>query len=85
MSQPDFMDRPPQSDSVTAYDEAHFVTYLRLLDAAADGAAWEEIAGVIFGVDPFAEAEQAKAIYDSHLERARWMARSGYRQIGTRE
>tara|TARA_Y100001968_G_scaffold40513_1_gene30761 strand:- start:241 stop:498 length:258 start_codon:yes stop_codon:yes gene_type:complete len=85
MSQPDFMHRPPQADSVTAYDEAHFVTYLRLLDAAADGAAWEEIARVVFGVDPSAEAEQAKAMYDSHLERARWMARSGYKQIAIRD
>lgn len=85
MSQPDFMDRPPQSDSVTAYDEAHFVTYLRLLDAAADGAGWEEIARVVFDIDPAADAERAKAIYDGHLERARWMARSGYRQIATRD
>tara|TARA_B100002049_G_scaffold94684_1_gene70169 strand:- start:974 stop:1231 length:258 start_codon:yes stop_codon:yes gene_type:complete len=85
MSQPDFMHRPPQADSVTAYDEAHFVTYLRLLDAAADGAAWEEIARVVFGVDPSAEAEQAKAMYDSHLERARWMARSGYKKIAIRD
>ena len=85
MSQPDFMHRPPQADSVTAYDEAHFVTYLRLLDAATDGAAWEEIARVVFGVDPSAEAEQAKAMYDSHLERARWMARSGYKKIAIRD
>ena len=85
MSQSDFMERPPQADSVTAYDEAHFVTYLRLLDAMADGAAWEEIARIVFGVDPFAEAEQAKAMYDSHLERARWMARSGYKKIAIRD
>lgn len=85
MSQPDFMDEPPASDSVTDYDEAHFVTYLRLLDAAVEGADWKEIVHVVFGVDPELEADRAKAIYDSHIERARWMARTGYRQISHRE
>ena len=82
---PDVDDEAPTGNDITPYDEAHFVTYLRLLDAAADGAAWEEIARVVFGVDPSAEAEQAKAMYDSHLERARWMARSGYKQIAIRD
>lgn len=85
MSQPDFMERPPHSDNVTAYDEAHFVTYLRLLDAAADGAGWEEIVHVVFGIDPAVDADRAKAIYDGHIERARWMARSGYKQIVIRD
>ena len=85
MGKADFLDEPPKSEHLTDYDRAHFVTYLRLLDAAADGAAWEEIARVVFGVDPSAEAEQAKAMYDSHLERARWMARSGYKKIAIRD
>lgn len=82
MSIPAFMVRPPNSETVTEYDRLHFVTYLRLLDATAEGANWEEIASLIFGVDPSLEPDRIKAMFDSHLERARWMARSGYRQIG---
>ncbi|HPR08521.1 MAG: DUF2285 domain-containing protein [Sphingobium sp.] len=81
MSQPDFMDRPPQSDSVTAYDEAHFVTYLRLLDAAAEGADWEEVAELVLGIDPVIDSKRARTMYDSHLARANWMARTGYSQV----
>ena len=33
MSAPDFEDQPPQMDRLSAYDERHLVTYLRLLDA----------------------------------------------------
>ena len=33
-----FEDRPPESAQLTAYDERHFATYLRLLDADEEGA-----------------------------------------------
>lgn len=33
MTAPDFEDQPPQTDRLSAYDERHLVTYLRLLDA----------------------------------------------------
>jgi hypothetical protein len=35
---PDVGDEVPWADAITPYDEAHFVTYLRLLDAEAEGA-----------------------------------------------
>ena len=38
MSAPEFADEPPQSDRLSAYDERHLVTYLRLLDAEKDEA-----------------------------------------------
>ena len=78
---PAFEDTPPQSEQVTAYDELHFVTYLRLLDAAAEGADWREVAEPVFGVDPANDPDRARTIHAAHLERARWMARSGYRQL----
>ena len=78
---PAFKDAPPQSDQVTAYDEMHFVTYLRLLDAAAEGADWREVAELVLGVDPADDPDKARTIHAAHLERARWMARSGYRQL----
>jgi hypothetical protein len=31
-------DTPPSADTLTGYDEEHLITYLRLLDADAEGA-----------------------------------------------
>jgi Uncharacterized conserved protein (DUF2285) len=76
-----FETRPPQTLRVNGYDERHFVTYIRMLDATAEGADWKEIVTIIFGIDPNMEPERARIVYDSHLDRALWMARSGYRQL----
>ena len=84
MNTPDFLDSPPASDRVTDYDKAHFVTYLRLLDAAADGADWREVARLVFSIDPATEPQRAKSMHDTHLDRARWMAKSGYTQLLSR-
>ncbi|MDB5575373.1 MAG: hypothetical protein JWR80_549 [Bradyrhizobium sp.] len=81
MTIPAFDDQPPTSDRVSAYDERHFVTYLRLLDAAAEHADWQEAVSIIFGIDPAAEPDRAKAVHDSHLARARWMCEAGYRHL----
>ena len=73
MTKADFLERPPESASITDYDRAHMTLYLRLLDAASDGAAWEEAVSILFGIDPAAEPERARRIHDSHLDRAKWM------------
>ncbi len=85
MSTPAFEDRPPLTEHVNAYDERHLATYLRLLDAAEEGADWHEVVEVVFRIDPERELERAKIIHESHLARARWMSAAGYRQLlGTR-
>jgi predicted secreted protein len=78
---PPLQDEPPAADQVTDYDLGHSTTYLRLLDAQADGADWREAAQIILGLDPSANAERARRIHDSHLARAQWMTRSGYRDL----
>jgi hypothetical protein len=78
---PAFKDRPPESDKLTKYDERHLVTYLRLLDAAKEGADWREAISIIFQLDPERNPTRAKTIYDSHLARARWMTEQGYRHL----
>jgi hypothetical protein len=78
MSKPAFKDSPPLTDRVNAYDEAHLATYLRLLDAAEEGADWREAAKIVFGLDIDADPERAKRMHDSHLARARWMTAEGY-------
>jgi hypothetical protein len=44
---PPVSDRAPTERILTAYDEQHLVTYLRLLDAEEDGANWQEVARIV--------------------------------------
>lgn len=78
---PDVDDEAPSSPDITSYDEAHFVTYLRLLDAHASGADWVEVARIVLHRDPVAEEARTRACWQSHLSRAQWMTRKGYRRI----
>ena len=81
MMTPPFEDRAPADDRITAYDERHFVTYLRILDAADERADWREVASIVFGLDANAEPDRARQVHDSHLSRARWMAEHGYKHL----
>ncbi|ABS65834.1 MULTISPECIES: DNA -binding domain-containing protein [Xanthobacter] len=76
-----FEDTAPTGPELTDYDRAHIRLYARLLDATADGAGWEEIAAVLFGIDAAREPERARHVHDSHLARARWMAAGGYKDL----
>ncbi len=64
---------------MTSYDERHLTTYLRLLDADAEGADWCEVVTLLFGLNPKQEPDRAKIVHESHLARARWMVQAGYR------
>jgi len=75
------LEAPPQTETVTDYDMRHTKTYLRLLDAESDGADWREVAAVVLGLDPGREPERARRIHDSHLAGARWMTRTGSRDL----
>lgn len=81
MTKTTFEDSPPLTDRVNAYDEAHLATYLRLLDAAEEGADWREVVKIVFDLDVATDPERAKRIHDSHLARARWMTENGYRHL----
>ncbi|MER8402556.1 DUF2285 domain-containing protein [Mesorhizobium sp. M1348] len=78
---PPISDEVPWSERVTPYDETHFIIYLRLLDASADGATEEEMSRVVLGIDPEKEPERARNAVRSHLGRARWMTETGYRDL----
>lgn len=81
MKEPRFLDEPPESAVLTDYDRAHMKEYMRVLDAATDGADWREAVALIFGIDPGIDPERARRVHDSHLARARWMTEHGYRQL----
>ena len=78
---PDVANFAPDSHVLTGYDEAHLITYLRLLDAAEDEADWREVARIVLHIDPGTEPERARFAWESHLARARWMVASGYRHL----
>ncbi len=78
---PDVDDEAPTGDALTVYDEQHFVTYLRLLDAKAEGADWKEVAQIVLHRDPVADELRTRRCWQSHLERAQWLSRKGYRKI----
>ena len=78
---PEVADEVPWSERVTPYDEAHFVTYLRLLDASGEGVSEDEIARNVLGIDPVKEPSRAQRAVRSHLRRAQWMTKTGYRDL----
>jgi hypothetical protein len=78
---PDVADIAPSDPQLTSYDEQHFMTYLRLLDADAKGADWREIARVVLHLDPEHEPDRAWRAFQSHLLRAKWMTEHGYRHL----
>ena len=78
---PDVNDEAPTGNHITAYDEQHHVTYLRLLDADAEGANWVEVARIVLHRDPAADVGRTRRCWESHLARARWMTKHGYRRM----
>jgi hypothetical protein len=78
---PDVADEAPVSNQLTGYDEQHLITYLRLLDANAEGADWREVARIVLHIDPEIEPGRAKRAWETHLARAQWMTEHGYRHL----
>lgn len=78
---PPVADTAPYADVLTRYDEEHLVTYLRLLDAEAEGADWQEVALIVLHIDPSQEHARAQRAWESHLARAKWLTEHGYRHL----
>lgn len=78
---PKIADVAPTAPELTPYDEQHALTYMRLLDAEADNADWREVARVVLDLDPIPEPDRARRAFESHLARAKWAARHGYREL----
>jgi Uncharacterized conserved protein (DUF2285) len=78
---PEITEVAPTDSTLTPYDHEHLITYLRMLDADAEGARWEEVARVVLHIDPKREPDRAKRVFESHLARAKWMTEHGYRHL----
>jgi hypothetical protein len=46
---PQVANTAPDEAFLTGYDMAHLITYLRLLDADAEGTDWREVAAIVLG------------------------------------
>ena len=78
---PDVADIAPTDRALTPYDKEHAVTYMRLLDADAEGADWREVARIVLHLDPDLDAARARRSFESHLARAKWMSSEGYKHL----
>ncbi|MER9592984.1 DUF2285 domain-containing protein [Mesorhizobium australicum] len=78
---PDVAETAPTSNVLTGYDELRLLTYIRLLDAAAENADWREVARIVLHIDPAKEPQRAFRAWETHLARARWMTTSGYKHL----
>ena len=74
----------PWAETLTDYDRAHFITYLRILDALADNASSDEIARIVLELDPERDPETARKAVDSHARRARWLTDHAYLILNSR-
>ena len=77
-------DLAPCGPDLTVYDEEHGITYLRMLDADAEGADWREVSLIVLHIDLDRETDRARQAFESHLSRAKWMSSVssvGYRQL----
>jgi hypothetical protein len=78
---PAVADEAPSSSTLTSYDKEHLLTYLRLLDAQAEGAEWDEAALLVLHIDPVREPARARRVWESHLARAKWLTAQGYGRV----
>ena len=78
---PSVANTAPTEAILTGYDQEHLVVYLRLLDAEADNADWEDVARLVLHIDPGQEPTRARHAWESHLARAHWLMNHGYRHL----
>ena len=69
---------PPSSDTLTAYDLAHFDTYLRLLDSDAMSVDWKVTAREVLALDADADIDSTRRVYEAFgarpLDDTHWLS-----------
>jgi hypothetical protein len=73
-----FEDIAPSGDEVMDYDREHTTLYLWLLDRQHCSEDWRTTVRALFEIDPENEPARARSVYDSHLARAAWFAKTSY-------
>ncbi len=52
-----------------------------MLDADEEGADWRDVSRIVLHIDPERDSDRARRAFESHLSRARWMTKRGYRHL----
>ena len=68
-------DLAPAAPARTPYDQEHAITYMRMLDADAEGTDWREVSRIVLHIDPDHDAERARRAFDSSRARQMDVAR----------
>lgn len=77
-SYPPIAEQAEWSEGITLYDRQHFLTYARLLTAERDNIDWRNSVREILLQDPDTDPRRARVCWVSHLERAKWIASTGF-------
>jgi len=72
---------PSDPAALTPYDYQHRITYLRMLDANAEGADWRDVTKIVLRIDAEQEPTRARQAFETHLARVIWMTEYGYRLL----
>jgi predicted SprT family Zn-dependent metalloprotease len=64
---PEVADIAPDDAILTPYDYEHIVIYLRLLDANAEDADWQEVSRIVLHIDPEHEPARARRAHETHF------------------
>jgi len=83
---PEVANLAPSGPALTVYDEEHAVTYMRMLDADAEGADSREVSRIVLHVDPERDPDRARG-HSTVISRGptKWASSIGYWQLLGRE
>ncbi len=76
-----FRERAPTVEEITDYDRQCFKLYIMLINAEDAGVSWDDSYRHLFREPICADQQRAERRHRSHLDRARWVAAAGYRQL----
>ena len=71
---PDVADLAPAEPVLTPYDHEHVVTYMRMLDADAEGADWRDVSRIVLHIDADQDVQRAKRALVTSRVRSGWRA-----------
>ncbi|MEQ8399813.1 MAG: DUF2285 domain-containing protein [Roseitalea porphyridii] len=74
-------DSAPTGETLTGYDRTFFKLYIMLIDAHDAGVSSDDSYPDLFDEPIGADRQWAERRHQSHLDRARWVAAAGYRQL----
>ena len=72
----------PWSEALSDYDRTRISTYARLLHDESEGATEDDLARIVFRLDPYVNRPRVLRVVRSHLRRAHWIADTLFPMLG---